>query len=100
MVPHVAMMTAVANKTASHNLQRPVKATFADTGPMTQRRNAENDPRKAIIELNSGTRMEATTETMVNIARSTVVKNFLRPWRRLCANDDALSSEFDFAAAP
>ena len=46
---------------------------------MTQSRNAENDPRKAIIELNSGTRIETITETTVKMARSTTVKNLLRP---------------------
>lgn len=36
---------------------------MADIGPMTQIMKAENEPRKAIRELNSGTRIETVIDS-------------------------------------
>jgi hypothetical protein len=71
-------MTAVSSKNASQGPHLPVIATLADTGPITQIKNAEKEPRNAIIELNSGTRMETATESEVNKARSNVTNVRLR----------------------
>jgi len=54
--------------------------TFARTGPTTESKNAENDPRKAIIELNSGTAMDTRTARVVKKTRWRMPKRrFHRP---------------------
>ena len=70
IVPQVAMTTPLAITKPSHSVQRPVSATCADTGPMTQRRNDVNAPRNAIIELKSGMKMATATERHAETVRS------------------------------
>lgn len=95
-------MTPVTSRKPSQRVQRPASATFADTGPMTHSRNAEKDPRNAIIELNSGTRIETVTDTMVKSARSMVVKIRFRARRRSDCGVASLSTrgELDFDETP
>lgn len=73
-VPHVAMTTAIIKSIASHLLHFFCKATFADTGPITQSMNAENEPRKAIIELNSGKNIETAMQRQVKAERSMMTR--------------------------
>lgn len=74
IVPHAAMMTPVTSRNPSQKPQRRARAIFAEMGPMTHSKNEENAPRKAIMEENSGTKIDTTTEHSVNKARSTAVK--------------------------
>lgn len=76
-VPHVAITIAIIKSPASHLLHFFCKATFADTGPITQSINAENDPRKAIIELNSGKNIETAMQRQVKAERSMMTRTSL-----------------------
>ena len=66
----MAITTAVTNKNTSQRFARPLRAIFAETGPITHKRNAENAPRKAIMELNSGTRIDTATERKAYASQS------------------------------
>jgi hypothetical protein len=60
--------------------QRPFIAIFALTGPITHNRKAANDPKKPIIALNSGTRIETPTAATVRSVRSMAIPAFLNAW--------------------
>lgn len=77
-VPHVAMMIAPIKIMRSNLEAWPARAIFAEMGPITQRRNDEKDPRKAIIELNSGTTTETATERAAIAVLSRIVRIRLR----------------------
>jgi hypothetical protein len=57
---------------ASRALQRPVSAMRAKIGPMIQIVNAANDPKKAIVELNPGSRIDTQTDATGSKARSSM----------------------------
>lgn len=65
MVPHIAITIPKPRTPASKMEQWPASMIFAEIGPITHNINAENAPRNAITELNSGIRMEKTTERTV-----------------------------------
>lgn len=73
IVPQIAITVATPKNTTSQNEARPAIATFAEIGPITQSKKEENEPRKAIIELNSGTKIDTPIENMTNIVRSMIV---------------------------
>lgn len=73
-VPHIAITDASASKNPSHSPHFRSRATFADIGPITARMKAENEPRIAIIELNSGTRIETVIARQTSITRSKMSK--------------------------
>lgn len=58
-------MMLKARITPSKMPQRPASMIFAVIGPITQSMKAEKEPRNAIIELNSGTRIETRIESDV-----------------------------------
>jgi len=64
-VPQIAFITPTARTTPSKMLQRPASMILAATGPITHSMKAEKEPRNAIIELNSGTRIETRIESDV-----------------------------------
>lgn len=64
-VPQIAMQTPRVRSPPSKTLQRPPSMILAETGPITHIIKAENEPRKAIIELKSGMRIENRTERRV-----------------------------------
>jgi hypothetical protein len=77
IVPQTAMMLAIPNTTLSNVPQRPVRTTLAKMGPIIHNMKAERDPRRAIMELNPGTRMDTPTDSKVNPTRSTAVSTHL-----------------------
>ena len=77
IVPQVAITNAIRRRTASSQLHFPSNATFADTGPITHNKNAEKEPRKAIIALNSGMKIENATAMSANTDLSTTIKIWL-----------------------
>jgi hypothetical protein len=64
-VPHAAITIAITRMIQSNGLALPSIAIFAQIGPMTQIKNAENDPRNAMTDSNSGIAMETTTDRKV-----------------------------------
>lgn len=73
-VPQPAMIIATTSKTPSRKVRRPANEAFASTGPMTQIRNAENDPRNAMIASKFGMAMDTMTARTVTSVRSNTVK--------------------------
>jgi hypothetical protein len=55
-----------------------VIAIFAEMGPMTQITKAEKEPRNAIDELNSGTRIDTPTASNVNETLSMAINIYWR----------------------
>ena len=69
-VPQVAIKMAITSNEASTNLHLPSRAILAEIGPMTQMMKAEKEPRKAIRELKSGTRIDTMTASRGTDMRS------------------------------
>ena len=80
-VPQPAIITAITNRTTSQKVRRPANEPFANTGPMTQIKKAENDPRNAMIASNSGMTMDTMTARKVTSVRSSTVKICFRTSR-------------------
>jgi hypothetical protein len=72
-VPQTAMMIAETRTILSNIPYRPVSAIFAEIGPITQMINAENEPRNAIMEPNSGIRIDIPTDVNVNRTLSVTI---------------------------
>lgn len=70
IVPQTVITTAIKSRAPSFHLHFRSSAIFADTGPITQSKNAENAPTNAIIELNSGKKIETATAEHVKAVRS------------------------------
>lgn len=77
-VPQIAMMTPRTRTQPSKTPHLPASAIFADTGPITHNRKAEKEPRKAIIELNSGTRIDTPTDSAVRTTLWKTARNLRR----------------------
>lgn len=71
------MIMAINKIAASIFPQEPLIATFALMGPITQSKKAEKEPKKPIIALNSGIRIDTPTAVMVSSVRSMVIPAFL-----------------------
>jgi len=61
----MAITTPIKTIDPSTKLHRPTSIMFARTGPTTASMKAEKEPKKAIIELNSGIMMDTATESKV-----------------------------------
>lgn len=72
VVPHTAIAMPVAMIAPSKMLHCPNIATFAMTGPTIESMKAEKEPRKAIMELNSGMAIETATARLVRAIRCTI----------------------------
>src|SRR5437588_12047169 len=81
IVPQVAIKVATASNEASTNPHFPSRAILADIGPMTQIMKAENEPRKAIRELNSGTIIDTVIDNTATDTRSTMKTTRLKSRR-------------------
>ena len=75
-VPQAALTTAKIINPTSCTAKRRSKAIFAATGPMTQRTNAEKAPTKAIMEPNSGMKMDTATVRQAKTDRSMTMRWF------------------------
>lgn len=78
VVPHAAITTPVAMIIPSKGVQTPSITTLATTGPTMDNMNAEKDPRMAIMELNSGIKMDTTTTAPVRRMRCAMPMNLLQ----------------------
>lgn len=78
IVPHVVLAMANIISPTSFAPYRRVNAILAATGPMTHSTNAEKDPTKAIIELNSGMKMDTATARHAKTVRSTKMRKGLK----------------------
>lgn len=79
-VPHIAMRVPTMMMKASNQPHRLSITTLATTGPTIEIMKAENDPTKAIIELNPGIMIETVIDEVVTIMRwITLRRRFQRP---------------------
>lgn len=74
MVPQIAMTLVTTSTNASNGRHRPVSAICAAIGPITQIVMAAKEPRKAIMELKFGTRIDTLTDSTGRRIRSTTMK--------------------------
>ena len=106
IVPQMAIIMPANNIRPSPIDNRPTKAAFAVMGPITQRINAEKEPRNAINVLKSGNSIETATDRHAKTVRSkivnmsfsiyvlfdsTTVRSFETPGRS-CSNPSIISS--------
>jgi len=80
-VPHIAIAAPTTIRAPSRMLQLPSIITFAKMGPIIESKKAENDPRKAINELNSGIKTETATARVVKHIRCRIPSARFHPKR-------------------
>ena len=73
----MAITTPETRSKPSIRVHLRVKAIFAETGPMTHKVKAEKEPKKAIIELKSGIRIDTKTDEVAKQDRSRKTRSFL-----------------------
>lgn len=90
-VPHTAITPAVAMSRPSYQVHLPARMHLAVSGPITDNKNAEKEPRNAIIALNSGTQMETVTDRSVtNIRWVTPKKRLSHSFRSIWSDPNVL----------
>jgi hypothetical protein len=72
---------AIASNETSTKPHLPSRAILADIGPITQIMKAENEPRKAIRELNSGTMIDTKIDNAGMDMRPTMKNTRLKSLR-------------------
>jgi hypothetical protein len=74
-VPQAAMTIAMSNSVPSNHPHLPSIDILAAKGPMIQSTNAEKEPKKAIIDPNSGMKIDTATDNAVMTTRCTIPRS-------------------------